>query len=200
MANAEKGKSTLSHVYLFDLDNTLYPPGHALFQNLLERVYTYFENAFDVDRAEAIALNRKLVQQHGSGFDALVHEHGHDIEGLFKELYQAQDYAVLEACAHTRAAIQNLPGTSYIFTNGPREHAELCLQSLEMTDTFAEIFCFRSAGFRSKPQLPVYEKVLETLSVMGNQCTMIEDSVKNLQPAKELGMCTVFLGEDPQVE
>lgn len=49
-----------------------------------------------------------------------------------------------------------------------------------------------------KPELPIYQRVLDELQLPANECVYIDDSPKNLEPAKELGMVTVLASVDPK--
>jgi len=49
-----------------------------------------------------------------------------------------------------------------------------------------------------KPELPIYQQVLNKLQLSANECVYIDDLPKNLEPAKELGMVTVLASNNPK--
>jgi putative hydrolase of the HAD superfamily len=52
--------------------------------------------------------------------------------------------------------------------------------------------------YESKPQAAAYRRICEILDVPPNQCLLVEDNVRNLAPAKVLGMTTVLVGDGSQ--
>lgn len=49
-----------------------------------------------------------------------------------------------------------------------------------------------------KPELPIYQMVLDELQLSGGECVYIDDLPRNLESAKELGMVTVLASDDPK--
>ncbi len=48
-----------------------------------------------------------------------------------------------------------------------------------------------------KPELPIYQMILDDLKLPADECIYIDDLPRNLVPAKELGMITVLASDDP---
>jgi epoxide hydrolase-like predicted phosphatase len=48
-----------------------------------------------------------------------------------------------------------------------------------------------------KPELPIYQQVLNELHLNASECIYIDDLQRNLVPAEKLGMITVLASEDP---
>lgn len=48
-----------------------------------------------------------------------------------------------------------------------------------------------------KPELPIYQRVLDELQLSANECIYVDDLIRNLEPAKELGMVTVLASNNP---
>jgi putative hydrolase of the HAD superfamily len=59
-------------------------------------------------------------------------------------------------------------------------------------------------NFENKPRPKAYEALLDRLGVPATHCIYVEDSVRNLRPAKALGMTTILVGDgatpDPAVD
>ena len=75
----------------------------------------------------------------------------------------------------------------------PPNTRALCCRWWAWANTFQSIydaFFLRNEG---KPALPGYLRLLEALGVEGENCLFVEDSARNLRPAKELGMVTVLV-------
>ena len=83
-----------------------------------------------------------------------------------------------------------------IFTNGSREHAENVTKKLGIDRHFDDIFDIKSADFIPKPSLITYKKIIEKYKIEPQYSIFIEDIARNLKPAYELGMKTVWIIND----
>ena len=73
-------KSHFSHVrhWVFDLDNTLYPPSARLFDQIEVKMTDYVMAELGVDHAEADRLRKHYWREHGTTLAGLMQEHGID--------------------------------------------------------------------------------------------------------------------------
>ena len=65
---------------------------------------------------------------------------------------------------------------------------------------FGPVFDAFFARNEGKPAPGVYRRLLDDLGVSGDVCLMVEDSARNLRPAKSLGMTTVLIDPPPGVD
>ena len=96
-----------------------------------------------------------------------------------------------------RSTLLSLPQKKVLFTNSPEASARECLSLLGVLDCFEFI---AGTDFQNnehcKPELEAFEKVLEKLSVKKgdeHKICYFEDSFKNLERGREMGMRTVFV-------
>jgi beta-phosphoglucomutase-like phosphatase (HAD superfamily) len=61
---------------------------------------------------------------------------------------------------------------------------------------FARIVDVRDLDYESKPQPAAYRRICAILGVRPEECVLVEDNVRNLQPAKAQGMVTVLVDSD----
>ena len=94
-----------------------------------------------------------------------------------------------------RILLSRLQATKAIFTNSPAGYARRVLQVLGIERHFSHIFDIRFSGFQPKPDPAVYQSVLDALNVAGHEALLVEDTAKNLAPARALGMTTILIGE-----
>ena len=96
-----------------------------------------------------------------------------------------------------RSTLLSLPQKKVLFTNSPEASARECLSLLGVLDCFEFI---AGTDFQNnehcKPELEAFEKVLEKLNVKKgdeHKICYFEDSFKNLERGREMGMRTVFV-------
>ncbi|MGQ0567257.1 MAG: pyrimidine 5'-nucleotidase, partial [Gemmobacter sp.] len=100
-----------SHVraWVFDLDNTLYPPGARLFDQIEVRMTAWVMAALGVDRAEADRLRRHYWATHGTTLAGLMAEHGVDPGPYLHEVHEI-DLGALSPDPVLARRIAALPG------------------------------------------------------------------------------------------
>jgi len=92
------------------------------------------------------------------------------------------------------------------FSNGPRKYVLRVLKELGLDDVFPchKVFAVEDVLPACKPEKEAFEKVLDSIGAKNpSECIMVEDSMKNIRAAKELGMRTVLisgLNGDPIVD
>jgi FMN phosphatase YigB (HAD superfamily) len=66
---------------------------------------------------------------------------------------------------------------------------------LGLSDCFQGIIDVRTLGFFCKPQLDAYNRALALAgAVTPTECVLLDDSPRNLYPARQLGITTVLVG------
>jgi putative hydrolase of the HAD superfamily len=180
-------------IWLFDLDNTLYPI-EAEFMTLIEgKMTTFVARETGLPRAEAFALQKKYLAEHGTTLAGLIANHGIDPEAFLEEVHDVSMHG-LHPDADLRAAIGALPGRRLVFTNGDKRHAERVLAKLELDDLFEATFHIALADYIPKPHPKTFDLMMQAHNVDPKVTAFFEDSARNLAPAHDLGMTTVLVG------
>src|SRR3954469_3923490 len=107
-----------SHVdtWIFDLDNTLYPPSSRVWPQIDDRITLYIANMFGIDGLSARALQKYFYHKHGTTLRALIDEYNIDPYD-FLDFAHDIDHASIELNADLGEAIEKLPGRKLILTN-----------------------------------------------------------------------------------
>ena len=189
-------RADLSHIdtWLFDLDNTLYPPACELMAMVDERMNRFIEREAGLDPVAAKALRRRYYLEHGTTLAGLIANHGVDPAAFIAEV---QDVSMdcVPADPELRAALARLPGRRLVFTNAGGSYAEKVLERIGIADLFEDIFHIEAADYIPKPQRTTFEKMAARHGVEPRAACFFEDSERNLAPAAELGMTTVLVGD-----
>lgn len=179
-------------VWIFDLDNTLYPPSSPIFDQIDRRMTAFIAEFLQTDAASAYAAQKSYYRKYGTSLSGLMKEHGMDPEAFLDYVHDI-DHSVLVADPKLADSLKKLPGRRLIYTNGSTPHAEAVLKNLGLDGVFEAIFDICASDFVPKPQSLSYEKMINTLDVDPTQAVFVEDSLKNLPPAADIGMKTVWL-------
>ena len=92
--------------------------------------------------------------------------------------------------------LKKLEGRKIIFTNGSRKHAINITERIGVDEYFDDIFDIVDSEFVPKPGLEPYKKLVEKHKIDPKSCVFIEDIARNLKPAYEMGMKTVWIEND----
>ena len=179
-------------VWVFDLDNTLYPASCNLFKQVDARMAAFIAEALSITEDEARALQKQYYRIHGTTLRGLMVEHGMKAD-RFLEFVHAIDVTAIPPNPALGLAIDALHGRKLIFTNGSTRHAENVLERLGIADRFEAIFDIVAADYVPKPNPLAYETLLHHHDFAPMAACMIEDLPRNLVPAAALGMTTVLI-------
>ncbi|MBU6334413.1 MAG: pyrimidine 5'-nucleotidase [Chloroflexi bacterium] len=184
---------------LFDLDNTLYP-AHSGVSATLDRLMTEFvRRTCRVSPAEAEQLRQGYMARYGTTMRGLQLEHGVEVERYLRAVHSSDVESLLARDVRLAAALAALPLRKQIFTNAPTEHAARVLAALGIGHHFDHVFDIRFARYVPKPDVAFYHAALRVLDVAPHQVVLVEDTARNIPPARELGMTTIFIGAAPAV-
>jgi putative hydrolase of the HAD superfamily len=194
-------KAAFLHVdtWVFDLDNTLYPPSARLFDQIEILMTRYVMGALDVDHKTADHLRDHYWQTYGTTLAGLMREHDVD-PGPYLDVVHDIDLTHLEADVELRTQIQALPGRKIIYTNGPQIHAERVTEARGLSGIFDAMYGVEHAGFLPKPERGAFDAVFAMDSLDPKSAAMFEDDHRNLKAPHAMGMNCVLVGPERDQE
>jgi putative hydrolase of the HAD superfamily len=178
--------------WIFDLDNTLYPASSNLFHQIDVRMKTYIAKLLGISAEEAFVLQKTHYRKHGTTLRGLMIHHDVDPDEFLDYVHDI-DRSVLEPDLELQAALAALPGRKFVYTNGSEHHAAEVMARLGITGAFSGIFDIRAGNYIPKPDPAPYAAMIGALGIAPKRAAMFEDSFKNLKPAADLGMLTVWV-------
>ena len=191
---AAKSPPDFRHIntWIFDLDNTLYHADSNLFAQIESRMTEFIAHRLDVHPGEAYTLQHFYFRSYGSSLRGLMEWDHVDPEEFLSYVHNV-DLSPLHPDPALRTALQRLPGRRAIFTNGCRNHAMRVLEQIGLAGLWDDIWDIRTIGFIPKPKPEAYAKIVEVGGFDPHAAAMFEDTARNLVPAFNLGMTTVFI-------
>ena len=178
--------------WVFDLDNTLYPPECNLFDQIDVRMGQFIQSLLDVPADEARRIQKDYFVAYGTTLSGLMDRHGVDPHDFLHHVHDI-DVSPVPPNPRLNALLSHLPGRKLIYTNGTVPHADRILRRLGVDRHFDGIFDIAAGDFVPKPQPEPYSRFVDHFSVVPERAVMIEDMARNLKPAADLGMTTVWL-------
>jgi putative hydrolase of the HAD superfamily len=198
MAEPVQGNARLSEAFtdtrlwIFDLDNTLYPAECNLFAQIDHRMSSFIQDLLGLDPIAARKVQKALYYEHGTTLAGLMAEHEVKPE-TFMDFVHDIDLAPLSHSPDLAEAIAGLDGRKFIFTNGSTRHAERVAEKLGILDKFDGIFDIAAGGYVPKPKPQSFKRFLDFCAGANCKAAMFEDLPHNLEAAHALGIATVLV-------
>lgn len=185
-------------VWLFDLDNTLYPASCRLFDQVDRRMGEFVQACLSIDDPqEARRIQKTYLREHGTTLRGLMDVHGIAPEAFLEYVHDIDLSPVAPAPA-LDDALSVLPGRKLIYTNGSEAHAAGVLDRLGIARHFEAVFDIAAAGYLPKPDRTAFEICLGRHAITAERTIFFDDMPRNLEPAAELGMTTVWVVSDSE--
>ena len=150
--------------WIFDLDNTLYPVTKRLLAHIDEHMGSFVAKYLGISRKDAHQVQKLYFKKYGLTLRGLMLNDGLDLKGR-----------------------------KIIYTNASALHTQLVLNQMKFKkNTFEAIFDIQAANYVPKPAIESYSLLCKTYSIDPTRAAMIDDIARNLEPAAQLGMMTVW--------
>jgi len=188
----------ISHIenWVFDLDNTLYPPECGLYQHMDARIRRFVARALDLPEDEAHKVQKRYFQSHGTTLAGMMADHGTDPYEYLEDVHQFPLDALADApCLAERIAA--LPGRKIIFTNADAPYARRALAALGLDNIFETIVDIHACDYSPKPSESAYDTLLDLTGINPARSIFFEDMARNL--AKAMGMKTVWINNGSEL-
>lgn len=181
--------------WIFDLDNTLYKGDAAFFSQIDKKMTGFISRYLALQPTEARIVQKQYLAEYGTSLSGLMAVHGMD-PAKFLDYVHDVDLDILKPDPNLRAAIEALPGRKFIFTNGSRGHAVNVGTHLGLFDLFDGSFGIEDMDYVPKPKRSPYIKFCDVFDIDPETAIMFEDSPRNLEVPKHMGMGTVLVTSD----
>ncbi|AIL32124.1 pyrimidine 5'-nucleotidase [Basilea psittacipulmonis] len=186
-----------SLIWLFDLDNTLHDASFSVFKQIDVSMTNAVMKHLNVSKDQANYYRQKYWEKYGATLIGMQRHHQVNPKAFLKSSHDFDIAAHIKPEPYLNLLFQTLPGKKFIYTNAPKDYAEIVLNTLNIDHHIEKIFAIddmKIAGIHyPKPSVSMLKRVLHQLSCPPHQIIFVEDTLKNLKPAKQIGMRTVYL-------
>ncbi len=181
--------------WIFDLDNTLYSGQTKVFDQVDKKMSSFISNKLNISLEEAKKIQKEYFHKYSTTLSGMMKNHKIDAME-FLDFVHDVNLDFLEKNKDLEKEITKIAGKKIIFTNGSRAHAENVTKRIGINKLFDGIFDIVESNFIPKPSIEAYKILIEKYKIEPQYCIFIEDIARNLKPAHELGMKTVWIKND----
>lgn len=181
----------------FDLDSTLYSESCGLWQEIRGRIDLYLLTRMGFNPAEISAIRRDLFIHYGTTLRGLQANYNVDTADYLAFVHDLPLHHYLAPDPQLRRMLLEIPHHCWIFTNSDAAHARRVMEILGISDCFEGIIDVWAMDPLCKPLEGAYKLALQAAGVTDpSACALLDDSIRNLTPAHQLGFFTVLVGEN----
>ena len=181
--------------WIFDLDNTLYSGKTKVFEQVDKRMSQYISEKLKVSTEEAKKIQKNYFHEYNTTLNGMIKNHKINANE-FLDFVHDINIDFLQKDEKLGREIKKLDGKKIIFTNGSKQHAVNVTTRIGINQYFDDIFDIVDSDFVPKPSIEPYKKLVEKHKIHPNLCVFVEDIARNLKPAYEMGMKTIWIEND----
>ncbi|XP_047311292.1 uncharacterized protein LOC124914735 [Impatiens glandulifera] len=208
---------------LLDVDDTLYAKSSGIAVECMKNIEEYMINKLGiVDNVRELCA--KLYKEYGTtmaGLRAIGYNFDYDEYHSF--VHGRLPYELLKPDPVLRNLLHSISIRKVIFSNADKKHVARVISRLGIEDCFDDSICFESLNppaakgvaktedqikddsHKPNPMLPstpvickpfedAYEQAFKIANINPQKTIFFDDSIRNLQTAKSLGLHTVWVG------
>jgi len=155
----------------------------------------YVSDKLNINIDEAKKIQKNYFHKYNTTLNGMIKNHKIDANE-FLEFVHDIDIDFLKKDLTLSEELRKLEGKKIIFTNGSKKHALNVIRKIGIEQHFDYIFDIVDSNFVPKPTMEPYKKLVEKHKIDPNLCVLIEDIARNLKPAYEMGMKTIWIEKD----
>jgi len=181
--------------FIFDCDGVLYQDLETVFGQVSKKMTKYISEKLNLSLEKAKELQTNYFHKYNTSLNGLMIHHDVNPQEFLKYVHDI-NLDFMKKDLILRKELIKLHVKKFVFTNGSHEHVKNITKHLGIDDLFDGIFDITDCNLIPKPSLEPYKKLIEKFNINPEETVFIEDIAKNLEPAKKLGMKTVWLIND----
>ena len=195
-------------VWLFDYDLTLYGTEERYVINSLDhRISMFVQKTVGGDFESAHKIRTDYLERFGTTLAGLMAMNGTDPDDFFDFIHEPEFLTYPKKAPEKLALLQSLEGPRFVFTNGRHDWSEAGMAHMGIESAIDGVFDLKLLDWIGKPHDSAYEKMeawlAQKLPAMGlampadpREIVLLEDSLRNLEPAHRRGWTTVLVNPD----
>ncbi|MDO9087758.1 MAG: pyrimidine 5'-nucleotidase [Anaerolineaceae bacterium] len=183
-------------IIIFDLDDTLYPSSSGVWTLIRERIDLFMISKLNYTVHNVHSAREQFFKEFGTTLRGLESVHHIDPMEYLQFVHNIPIHRLLFPNIILSRILSEIKQRKVIFTNGDRWHAKRVTDSLNITENFDEVIDILDVSPYCKPMKESFEIAFRKLNIFDPQkALLIDDSLRNIQAAKNLGLQTIWVKE-----
>jgi putative hydrolase of the HAD superfamily len=201
-------KNDFSKIWLFDYDLTLYGEEERFVLNSLDhRIAEFVQKTVGGTFESATEIRKDYLHRFGTTLSGLIAMNGTAPDDFFDFIHEPEFLVYPKVSPEKFALLKSLVGHRFVFTNGRGDWSRAGMARMEIAPAIEDVFDLKLMDWEGKPHASAYEKIENWLEARGvldakesdkSRIVLLEDSLRNLEPAHERGWTTILVNPNIQ--
>ena len=197
-----------SKIWLFDYDLTLYGEEERFVLNSLDhRIAEFVQKTVGGTFESATEIRKDYLHRFGTTLSGLMAMNGTVPDDFFDFIHEPEYLVYPKVSPEKFALLKSLTGHRFVFTNGRGDWSRAGMARMEIAPAIEDVFDLKLMDWEGKPHASAYEKIENWLEARGvldakesdkSRIVLLEDSLRNLEPAHERGWTTILVNPNIQ--
>ena len=197
-----------SKIWLFDYDLTLYGEEERFVLNSLDhRIAEFVQKTVGGTFESATEIRKDYLHRFGTTLSGLMAMNGTAPDDFFDFIHEPEYLVYPKVSPEKFALLKSLTGHRFVFTNGRGDWSRAGMARMEIAPAIEDVFDLKLMDWEGKPHASAYEKIENWLEARGvldakesdkSRIVLLEDSLRNLEPAHERGWTTILVNPNIQ--
>jgi putative hydrolase of the HAD superfamily len=184
---------------ILDLDETIYPSSTGLWDLIGDRIFLFIQQRLGLEPDVIRSLQYQYFHTYGTTLRGLEINHGIDAQDYLDYVHDIPVEEILKPDPQLRQVLASYPQRKVIFTNANKNHTRRVLEQVGIADLFSGIVDIQDISPHCKPQPEAFQIALRLFGGLAPaDCLFIDDSIRNIQTAANLGLSVVYINENRQ--
>lgn len=181
----------------FDLDDTLYPPHSGIWEAIGERMNSYMMDVLGFDQDNVARIRDEFWMKFGTTFRGLRTTYNIEPHSFLDYVHDIPLPNYIRRDEILAALLGHIPSRKIIFTNASYRHAENVLSVLGIREYFDQVIDVMQIEPYCKPLPEAFLQAIQLAKITNTEdCVVIDDQVRNLRTAHDLGFFTIHIGTE----
>ena len=155
----------------------------------------------------ATEIRKDYLHRFGTTLSGLMAMNGTAPDDFFDFIHEPEYLIYPKVSLEKFALLMSLVGHRFVFTNGRGDWSRAGMARMEIAPAIEDVFDLKLMDWEGKPHVSAYEKIENWLVARGvlekdakdkSQIVLLEDSLRNLEPAHERGWTTILVNPNIQ--
>lgn len=179
------------------MDNTLHDCSQGIFNVMHQRMTKTIMQMLDIGYDAANQLRTDYWRRYGASVIGMERHHNIDPHEFLTRSHAFDSHPLIRAEPGLARKFSLLEGRKILLTNAPLAYAREVLSFLGLLPHFESLWTITHMRLQQrmqpKPSLALMRQILARLKHPSHRIVLVEDTLKNLKAAKQVGMGTVYV-------
>ncbi len=175
-----------------------------MLNSLDRRIALFVQKTIGGTFEHATEIRKDYLLRFGTTLSGLMAMNGTDPDEFFDFIHEPEHLIYPQKSPEKKSLLLSLKGHRLVFTNGRHDWSEAGMRAMGIRECVEDVFDLKQLDWVGKPHASAYDKMERHLEACfgmpkhQSDIVLLEDSLRNLEPAHERGWTTILVNPNVQ--